>query len=183
MWNSRWTSWAPIPNKPTVSVDIKQHFNQQKQKCTQIPWHLLHIYTSSHYSLTDQGYIPELCLLSQMYLSTSNDKCPCKAVHNLSIYKHKFSINNQLKLTEDKIYDKIVKVEMGKKSMNLLNLKRTTTLISSNKTKRNLQQKEKKKHVFKSIRHYHRNLPWRNTSCYGSWGSLVYPGKPSCPER
>ena len=25
---SRWTSWAPVPNKPTVSVDIKQHFNQ-----------------------------------------------------------------------------------------------------------------------------------------------------------
>ena len=85
-----------------------------------------------------------------MYLSTSNDKCPCKAVHNLSIYKHKFSINNQLKLTEDKIYDKIVKVEMGKKSMNLLNLKRTTTLISSNKTKRNLQQKEKKTTFFKA---------------------------------
>ena len=24
---SRWTSWAPVPNKPTVSVDVKQHFN------------------------------------------------------------------------------------------------------------------------------------------------------------
>ena len=22
-----WTSWAPVPNKPTVSVDVKQHFN------------------------------------------------------------------------------------------------------------------------------------------------------------
>ena len=22
----RWTSWAPVPNKPTVSVDVKQHF-------------------------------------------------------------------------------------------------------------------------------------------------------------
>ena len=21
------TSWAPVPNKPTVSVDVKQHFN------------------------------------------------------------------------------------------------------------------------------------------------------------
>ena len=21
-----WTSWAPVPNKPTVSVDVKQHF-------------------------------------------------------------------------------------------------------------------------------------------------------------
>ena len=25
---SRWTSWAPVPNKPTVSVDVKQHFKQ-----------------------------------------------------------------------------------------------------------------------------------------------------------
>ena len=21
----RWPSWAPVPNKPTVSVDVKQH--------------------------------------------------------------------------------------------------------------------------------------------------------------
>ena len=28
VWESRWTSWAPVPNKPTVSVDVKQHFNQ-----------------------------------------------------------------------------------------------------------------------------------------------------------
>ena len=27
MLKSRWTSWAPVPNKPTVSVDVKQHFN------------------------------------------------------------------------------------------------------------------------------------------------------------
>ena len=26
---SRWPSWAPIPNKPTVSVNVKQHFNHQ----------------------------------------------------------------------------------------------------------------------------------------------------------
>ena len=32
VWKSRWTSWAPVPNKPTVSVDVKQHFNQ----CTEI---------------------------------------------------------------------------------------------------------------------------------------------------
>ena len=25
---SRWTSWVLVPNKPTVSVDVKQHFNQ-----------------------------------------------------------------------------------------------------------------------------------------------------------
>ena len=26
VWKLRWLSWAPIPNKLTVSVDIKQHF-------------------------------------------------------------------------------------------------------------------------------------------------------------
>ena len=25
VWQSRWPSWAPVPNKPTVSVDVKQH--------------------------------------------------------------------------------------------------------------------------------------------------------------
>ena len=30
VWKSRWLSWAPIPNKPMVSVDIKQH----STKCT-----------------------------------------------------------------------------------------------------------------------------------------------------
>ena len=24
---SRWPSWAPVPNRPTVYVDVKQHFN------------------------------------------------------------------------------------------------------------------------------------------------------------
>ena len=27
VWKSRWPSWAPVPNKPLVSVDVKQHFN------------------------------------------------------------------------------------------------------------------------------------------------------------
>ena len=27
-WKLTWLSWATIPNKPTVSVDVKQHFNQ-----------------------------------------------------------------------------------------------------------------------------------------------------------
>ena len=26
VWKSRWPSWAPVPNKPTVSVDVKQHW-------------------------------------------------------------------------------------------------------------------------------------------------------------
>ena len=28
VWKSRWTSRAPVPNIPTVSVDVKQPFNQ-----------------------------------------------------------------------------------------------------------------------------------------------------------
>ena len=27
VWKWRWPSWAPVPNKPTVFVDVKQHFN------------------------------------------------------------------------------------------------------------------------------------------------------------
>ena len=30
-WGGSWKSWAPVPNKPTVSVDVKQHFNQHQQ--------------------------------------------------------------------------------------------------------------------------------------------------------
>ena len=33
VWKSRWPSWAPVPNKLTVSVDVKQHFNQQVTRC------------------------------------------------------------------------------------------------------------------------------------------------------
>ena len=28
----RWTYWAPVPNKPTVSVDVKQHFKFTHQR-------------------------------------------------------------------------------------------------------------------------------------------------------
>ena len=31
VWKWRWPSWAPVPNKPTVSVDVKQHFNLKLQ--------------------------------------------------------------------------------------------------------------------------------------------------------
>ena len=30
VWESRWPSWAPVPNKPTVSVDVKQHSTNLK---------------------------------------------------------------------------------------------------------------------------------------------------------
>ena len=32
-------SWAPVPNRPTVSVDVKQHFNKkytELRKCVKI---------------------------------------------------------------------------------------------------------------------------------------------------
>ena len=31
VWKSRWPSWAPVPNKPTVSVDVKQHSTRLPQ--------------------------------------------------------------------------------------------------------------------------------------------------------
>ena len=34
-WKSKWPSWAPVPNKPTVSVDVKQHFDNL---CTLEDW-------------------------------------------------------------------------------------------------------------------------------------------------
>ena len=33
-----WKSWAPVPNKPTVSVDVKQHFNQQQPQSSGAVW-------------------------------------------------------------------------------------------------------------------------------------------------
>ena len=39
VWKSRWPSWAPVPNKPTVSVDVKQHFNQLDPSMTHV-WSL-----------------------------------------------------------------------------------------------------------------------------------------------
>ena len=35
MSKSRWPSWALVPNKPTVSVDVKQHFNNEEEESTQ----------------------------------------------------------------------------------------------------------------------------------------------------
>ena len=32
VWKSRWPSWAPLPNNPTVSVDVKHHSTNQYDK-------------------------------------------------------------------------------------------------------------------------------------------------------
>ena len=39
VWKSRWPSWAPIPNKSMVSMDVKQHFNQLDPSMTHV-WSL-----------------------------------------------------------------------------------------------------------------------------------------------
>ena len=36
VWKSRWPSWAPVPNKPTVSVDVKQHPTNQLVKISYV---------------------------------------------------------------------------------------------------------------------------------------------------
>ena len=36
VWKWRWTSWAPFPNKPTVSVDLLQHFNNVLASTTSV---------------------------------------------------------------------------------------------------------------------------------------------------
>ena len=38
LWKSRWTSWAPVPNKPTVFVDVKQHFNNDNNFAKKISY-------------------------------------------------------------------------------------------------------------------------------------------------
>ena len=37
VWKSRWPSWAPVPNKPTVSVDVKQHSTNPQANFQLIP--------------------------------------------------------------------------------------------------------------------------------------------------
>ena len=36
VWKWRWPSWAPVPNKPTVFVDVKQHFTWHEKNTIQI---------------------------------------------------------------------------------------------------------------------------------------------------
>ena len=40
VWKSRWTSWAPVPNKTTVCVDVKQHSTNHQQINEELisPW-------------------------------------------------------------------------------------------------------------------------------------------------
>ena len=57
VWKSRWPSWAPVPNKPTVSADVKQHFNNnnnlscllQTYCCLSTNWQFLETYGVTTY--------------------------------------------------------------------------------------------------------------------------------------
>ena len=40
VWKSRWPSWAPVPNKPTVSVDVKHHSTKSGLWVAGSPWFL-----------------------------------------------------------------------------------------------------------------------------------------------
>ena len=51
VWKSRWTSWAQVPNKPTVSVDVKQHFNNNNNN-NNVPRGLSDLQESDNRSLT-----------------------------------------------------------------------------------------------------------------------------------
>ena len=52
VWKSRWPSWAPVPNKPMVSVDIKQHSTNSTKLCHCMQWHwnrLHNSHTATHF--------------------------------------------------------------------------------------------------------------------------------------
>ena len=69
VWRSRWMSWAPVPNKLMVSVDVKQHSTTTAWKCRQNEdnWKLLSPPSSNFHNswifITGQhrGYL--LCFL------------------------------------------------------------------------------------------------------------------------
>ena len=56
VWKSRWPSWAPVPNKPTVSVDVTQHWSAQWHDSTPLPG--LHRPTCCTFSLKMSTVIP-----------------------------------------------------------------------------------------------------------------------------
>ena len=52
VWKSRWTSWAPVPNEPTVSVDVKQHFTIKLQRLTKVTKTTTDMTNSKHWFTT-----------------------------------------------------------------------------------------------------------------------------------
>ena len=77
VWQSRWPSWAPVPKKPTVSVDLK--LNQRlitfvffpKLRCFVCPLRsvlLLYVYSLFFHSIT--GYLEGSELIGQCWLKT-----------------------------------------------------------------------------------------------------------------
>ena len=49
VWKSRWPSWAPVPNKPTVSAEVKQHSaDHSSPKTASFPLVFLWQYVCNH---------------------------------------------------------------------------------------------------------------------------------------
>ena len=63
-----WMSWAPVPDKPTVSVDVKQHFYHQLQRICAGEWR----------ALSD-----ELDIVRYVLLQLAGERYPLKAVRTL----------------------------------------------------------------------------------------------------
>ena len=68
VWKSRRLSWAPIPSKPTVSVDVKQHFNCAQPELSQAQLSPGHSVNGSKFSMPQiaQFWVP--CLDSAIYI-------------------------------------------------------------------------------------------------------------------
>ena len=74
MWKSRWPSWASVPNKPKVSVDVKQHSTKTQMTRIQRICYILH-------AITDQDVYLLLCswsLGNYVFFTLKNtDPQPC----------------------------------------------------------------------------------------------------------
>ena len=82
VWKSRWTSWAPVPNKPTVSVDIKQLFNQEDMKLyltTTIIYHLLLASMNLSRGVRSEEESCSLTLEMSLGWRMSNKLCPIRS--------------------------------------------------------------------------------------------------------
>ena len=67
----RWTSWAPVPNKPRVLVDEKQNFNQL-HKLQLLFFKLLGLVHFSHF-LHYKDFL--FCFLNGSIMRLTNIKC------------------------------------------------------------------------------------------------------------
>ena len=69
VWKKRWPSWAPISNKPTVSVAVKQHWTIEGTACTAIS------------GLTVWANTPASCMGKHPNTAWINTPTPCMGKH------------------------------------------------------------------------------------------------------